>query len=216
MELLLERLQGPLDAALPLLSADEHDRAARLRQPVHRQRFVLAHAFLRRKLGERLGHHPAALRFGHGPEGKPLLAGLHFNLSHSGDLAVLALSTRHPVGVDIEALQPIDALGLARAHFAPSEAALIADLDDPLAAFYRLWARKEAALKAHGLGIGHSLAEVPTTWVRDFTPAVGYAGALAWLDSAPTLGLAGRLRATRGSRRLDDIPMLSGPIVIAH
>jgi 4'-phosphopantetheinyl transferase len=198
MELLLERLVSPLEAALPLLSAEELERASRLRRPLHLQRFVLAHAFLRRKLGERLGQPPASLSFDHGPEGKPLLAGLYFNLSHSGDLAALVLSTRHPVGVDIEAIQPVDALGLARDHFAPSEAALIADACHPVAAFFRLWTRKEAVLKAHGLGIGHSLAELPRAWVRDFTPAVGYAGAVAWLDRSPMLGLAGRPRATRG------------------
>ena len=196
MELVLEWLQGSLDAALPLLSTDERERAARLRHPLHRQRFVLAHAFLRRTLGERLGRHPAKLMFDHGPAGKPLLDDLYFNLSHSGDLAAVALSTRLPVGVDIEALQPIDAQSLARVHFTPSEAALLADLTDPLPAFYRLWTRKEAVLKAHGLGIGHSLAELPRARVRDFTPAAGYTGALAWVDNSPTLGPSRRLRAT--------------------
>lgn len=179
MELLLERLQGSAASAATLLSHAELVRAAALRDSLRRERFVLAHAFLRRSLGARLGRAPSALVFGFGPVGKPHVDGLHFSFSRSGEFAALALSTAQSVGVDIEEQRPINVQLLADHHFSAAEARALVSAEKPLDDFYRLWTRKEAVLKAYGLGVSHSLACLPAARVQDFVPATGYFGAVA-------------------------------------
>nr|MCU0624624.1 hypothetical protein [Gemmatimonadaceae bacterium] len=102
-------LAGPAPSEA-LLSPAERARADRFRFARDRHRYLVAHDAMRRILGAALGVAPGALVFDHGPQGKPALAGspgVHFNLSHSEDLAVLAVTTRGPIGVDVEAVRPI-------------------------------------------------------------------------------------------------------------
>ena len=102
---------------------------------------------------------PSALRFAHNAFGKPSLAeapGCHFNLSHSGDAALLAIDAGAPVGVDIEierAMDDIDAM--AQAHFTDAERDALqrSSAGTRAAAFLRTWTRKEACLKAVGTGL---------------------------------------------------------------
>ena len=150
-----------------LLDAQERRRATALRQDRDRARYVAAHAQLRRQLGARLDIDPAALRFSTGPHGKPALwtaAGLspadqppcHFSLSHSADLACLAIAPV-AVGIDLETLRSVPDLAALLPGSCTSEerAALLAlDPGDQAQAFLSLWTRKEAALKAWGLGLG--------------------------------------------------------------
>lgn len=142
------------------LDTDERERALRFVQDVHRRRHLAAHAALRGQLGAWLGAAPSTLRFAADAHGKPLLHGhgaVQFNLSHSEDWALLGAQRGAPIGVDIEALRPVDeALALARKHYTPSERqAVEAAVDAPArqAAFLRVWTRKEACLKAVGLGL---------------------------------------------------------------
>lgn len=155
----------PLDqhlsaAAIATLSADEVARARRFVFEADRHRFMAARAALRQLIGQRTGTPPAALRFATGRFGKPALAthdGLQFNLSHSGATGVLALSDRLATGIDVEVLRPMpDASALAEAYFAPAERSAIAAIADAAArdaAFLRCWTRKEACLKAIGIGL---------------------------------------------------------------
>ncbi|MDM0088163.1 MULTISPECIES: 4'-phosphopantetheinyl transferase superfamily protein [unclassified Variovorax] len=157
----------PLDqylpaAAIATLSPDEIARARRFVFEKDRHHFMAARAALRQLLGQRTGLSPAALQFTAGPFGKPALAdvpGLHFNLSHSGATGVLALSERLATGIDVELLRPMpDARALADAYFAPGERAAIAAIGDDDAtvrdaAFLGCWTRKEACLKAVGIGL---------------------------------------------------------------
>jgi 4'-phosphopantetheinyl transferase len=136
----------------------ERARAARFVRDADRQRFVLAHASLRRILAERLGSDPRQLAFQRGAFGKPSLAGsgLHFNSSHSGDWVLHAVSAVVPVGIDVEAIGTHgddDAL-LARV-LAPEEQAALRLLPPTQrdAAFTDVWCRKEAYLKALGVGL---------------------------------------------------------------
>jgi 4'-phosphopantetheinyl transferase len=124
---------------------------------------------LRKILGSYLKAHPREIAFRYGKNGKPELLQphqsptLHFNLAHSADLAVLAVASFGPVGVDIERVRPIGELdGIAAQFFSQDEKDGLAALPDEerQAAFYRLWTRKEAFLKATGEGIADSLAEV--------------------------------------------------------
>jgi 4'-phosphopantetheinyl transferase len=142
------------------LPADERWRAGEIVVPAVRRRFVRARSALRRILGRRLGVAPHALAFAYGPSGKPLLAehpGLHFNLSHSADFAVLALSTDGEVGVDVESTRHrSQVLPVALRFFADDEAAAVAACEGEaqVAAFLRTWTRKESVLKATGRGMG--------------------------------------------------------------
>lgn len=153
-------------AALPRLwsqlSEEERDRADRFVFPHHRERFIVAHAALRQILGETLGQPPATIEFRKGSHDKPYLTtgSLHFNLSHSADQAVVACSTEAEVGVDIEQIRDrMELDSMARQVFSPSERAKLMALrgDVKRDAFFRTWSRKEAFIKALGLGLAREL-----------------------------------------------------------
>jgi 4'-phosphopantetheinyl transferase len=124
---------------------------------------VTCRARLRSLLAAYIGASPDALRFEYGERGKPALAdepGLHFNLAHADELAVVAVTRLEIVGVDVERLGSIpEALEIARHHFAPSERSRLAfhppgERAEP---FLVCWTRKEAFVKALGDGLSHAL-----------------------------------------------------------
>ncbi|HVT80284.1 MAG TPA: 4'-phosphopantetheinyl transferase superfamily protein [Phycisphaerae bacterium] len=149
-----------LRAALSALSPAESQRAARFRSPDDRRRYAVAHATLRRLLARYSNCRPDQLSFTHGPRGKPELADARwrFNLSHSGDRALLAIAPPDAggIGVDIEQIRPLDFPSLARTVFPPPEQSLLAGLHGPEQAdhFFRLWVRHEARVKAIGGTLG--------------------------------------------------------------
>jgi 4'-phosphopantetheinyl transferase len=169
-----------------------------------RRRFVRAHAAARIILGARLGRPPQTVRFARGRWGKPAIegaAGTHFSLSHSGDLALLALAPE-PVGVDLELARPdLDFTRLARRFFPEAEWNAVARGGRD--AFVRLWTRKEACVKAAGgrltqgmsVPVAHTASEAvvrdPTgalrgPWrVADLALPDGYAGAVALFGADP-------------------------------
>ncbi|MBL9172989.1 MAG: 4'-phosphopantetheinyl transferase superfamily protein [Verrucomicrobiales bacterium] len=147
-----------------LLSPEERERAARFHFERDRLRFVRRRAFRRIWIGARLGMNPAALRFGSGSHGKPSVAGLppgvQFNCSSSADVALLAWSTEGPVGVDVEWHRPLDSdLVLVAERFAPSERRAIREATGATRSqlFFDVWARKEAFVKAVGVGLSLEL-----------------------------------------------------------
>lgn len=161
------------------LSPDEHDRAARFHFEHDRRRFVVSHAGLRRILARYLHSEPAQLRFTLGAQGKPYLAdefaehGVQFNLSHSHELALLAVTRRHAVGVDVEyAQRPADMLSLAARFFSAAEYAALISLpeEQQLIGFFNCWTRKEAYLKATGLGMTGGLSHFQVTLKPDEPP----------------------------------------------
>ena len=150
------------------LPGDERERAERFRVEGARRRFVLARTLLRSELSQRVGGAPDALVFGVGPHGKPHLVTPAldsppcFNLSHSGDLVVVAIAAVE-VGADVECLRPVaGAEKLARRFFSSEECRAITALSGAVRdrAFLRIWTQKEAYLKATGLGVGMRLREV--------------------------------------------------------
>ncbi len=161
----LEEADAVIRERLRWLSADEVARAEAFTRDEPRRRFLLARGGLRKLLAERLGVEPAEVAFEYGASGKPFLAGdapIHFNLAHSGELAVCAIADR-PVGVDVEAIRPRkSASDLAERWFHPAERRRIDSASDPLAEFYRTWVMKEAALKLVGVGVGESLPRLLT------------------------------------------------------
>ena len=201
-----ERLQS----LASLLSPDEQARAARFHFPLHRNRFIAGRGMLRSLLGTYLGLEPQTLAFCYGPNGKPTLSGstqpaeLSFNVAHAEDLLLIAVTPNAALGVDVERVRELsDAEELVARFFSPNECSRFRQLpaEQKPAAFYNLWTRKEAWLKATGEGIGHLLNQVEvsflpaeparllrlpdkfvnrTFWsLYELTPNSGYAAALA-------------------------------------
>ena len=154
---------APAPWQLELLSEAERERARRFHRDLHRNRFVRAHAALRTLLGSALNRPGAELTFEAGPQGKPALAGddgLHFNLSSTEGLALVALSRHGPLGVDVERHRPDPSLlEVAERFFSPAEVTALREVPtgERLGAFHRIWTRKEAYIKAVGLGLSLDL-----------------------------------------------------------
>ena len=193
-----------------LLSPDEIARASGISNKVDRSRFVAGRASLRWLAARYIGRSPSSLLFKYGRNGKPFLRGsrlpfcLHFNLSHSGDLVLLAFA-RSEVGVDIEKCKKgLSCKAIARRFFSDPEVTEIDGMTGLRArdAFYRCWTRKEALVKANGGGmfrdmkrivvpagprdgkcavkIGAKGRSASTTWfVSDLRVARGYKAAVA-------------------------------------
>lgn len=139
-----------------LLDPVEMDRAARFRFAEDRKRFIIAHGLLRTVLGDRLGASPAELRFGRGPYGKPFIEGsdLRFNLSDTKDALVIAVGHEGEVGVDIETMtRTVDHHAVGQHYFTSEEVEVISRATDSKRRFLEFWTRKEAVLKASGVGI---------------------------------------------------------------
>jgi 4'-phosphopantetheinyl transferase len=158
-------------------------------------------------LGGYLKIEPSAVPFDYGPQGKPMLAGrlaesgLHFNLAHSEDLALLAVTTAARIGIDVERVRPLaDAEVLVARFFSRRESAAFRKLpeDEQPKAFFHLWTRKEAWLKATGEGIAHSLHQVEVSFLPSeparllsLPPGWDSAGAWSLHHLEPALHFAG-------------------------
>ena len=199
------------DPSQETLAEAELERARNFALEKPRQSFVATRVALRSLLGHYLNLPPREVPIAFGPNGKPQLAAgdLHFNLAHSGELALIALTRQGPLGVDLEQLRPMaSALELAQRNFHRRELAAIRDAAeaDRSRTFLHCWTRKEAVVKALAVGIGHPLdtfdvlsevAAVSITgrgekicYLHDLAPSAGYLAALATTtpDLAP-LGL---------------------------
>jgi 4'-phosphopantetheinyl transferase len=161
---------GELGPAGDVLSHDERSRAARFHFERDARQFSRSHVALRTILARYRDVEPAMLRFAAGPHGKPALdppSSLRFNLSHSGERALVALAWGREVGVDIEdrrnpKRQHHDAtslLALVRATFSDAEVRALEALESSAVerAFFRCWTRKEALVKATGRGLSFDL-----------------------------------------------------------
>ena len=206
------------------LSADERRRADRFRIGDLRRRFVAGRLLLKAVLGAYLDCLWGTVEFSYGPHGKPRLAeafasgGLEFNLAHSHELALVALTKGCAVGVDVEAIRPMrDAERIIRRFFSPSEQAEFLALPEAerLAAFFRGWTRKEAFLKATGTGLATELDAFDVTLGPDEPAALlrvddDPSGPARWslhdLDSRPgfAAALAVSGRVDRDAIRLFD------------
>lgn len=156
--------QYPLHTEFPeaksLLNGEELTRAQRYHFDRHRRRFIVARAMLRLILA-RYGTEPAnTLEFGQNKQGKPHLLNLsklQFNLSHSGDMALLAVGCDHPMGIDLEFFSARPYEGIGSHMFSPAENMALENTQDALKplAFFHIWAQKEALIKACGLGLSY-------------------------------------------------------------
>ena len=166
--------------ALPRI---EQERAARFHHLADAERFILGRIAVRRILGQRLGVPPAQVELTADPAGKLHLnhpgPRWEFNLSHSGRYILVGVAWARAVGVDVELRRPDFPAEIASRFFAPEE---IADLhavppSEQQAVFYALWTRKEATLKARGLGLGFPLADFAVSSLSGQPPRL-----LRWAD----------------------------------
>lgn len=161
------------------LSVEEQARAERFQFRSDRERFIVGRGTLRELLGQHLRCGPSEVRLWYNPRGKPGIIrtsdgpDIQFNLAHSGPLALLAVTLERAVGVDIERIRPeVECEELARRYFSPRETAALDAL--PAAqrrgAFFAGWTRKEAYLKAQGLGLAIPLDEFSVSLPPDDPP----------------------------------------------
>lgn len=167
----LYRLEVPgpkeVDRLFAVLSRDELDRAGTFSFEEHARRFAFCRAAMRVLLGRYLEAEPASLRFRYGAMGRPELRGgrIRFSLSHAGEGALLALAREADVGVDLEDVRrKVDWQRMARRWLAPGELSAIARRPwrERRAAFFEMWVRKEAYLKATGQGLSVELQALDT------------------------------------------------------
>ncbi len=160
-------------ACYELLSAEEKERVARFRKERPRKEFILTRGTLRCLAAAYLGASPLDLSFRYSEYGKPILDGpgdLHFNVSHTDGLALIAFVKTHQIGIDVEKIRPEpDARKLAERFFSLCECHSLEKLsgDDLLAAFFRCWTRKEAYVKARGEGLSLSLQQFDVSVAAD-------------------------------------------------
>ncbi|WP_327322111.1 4'-phosphopantetheinyl transferase superfamily protein [Streptomyces sp. NBC_01210] len=178
------------------LSEEERSRSVRITDPVLRSRFETARAAARRVLGRYLAEDAARLIWRTGRWGKPYIAGhesaLRFSLSHSGGVALLAVTGPRDIGVDLDRpREGRDFLALSRRFFTADESALVAAAPaaDRAGVFLSMWTRKEACTKAAGThmlgrGLGFSVSGAPgaSGAVRAYDPSGGVAGDWAVRD----------------------------------
>ncbi len=151
----------------PLLSPDENARAERFRFPEHRRRFVIARGCLRQLLGAYLGIAPKEVVFIYSEAAKPALAlehqsRLHFNVSHSGDIAAFAFTTARDIGIDVELIRrDVDVEQIPQRFFSSHEQESLSRLqgEEKLRGFFNCWTRKEAYVKAFGSGLSLPLRD---------------------------------------------------------
>jgi 4'-phosphopantetheinyl transferase len=168
-------LGGDEQSQIGLLDAKELERFHRFHFECDRVRFAIAHANVRRILGAYLDQEPERILFHANPFGKPeLVTGaqtrpLYFNLSHSRNIALLALSMDTELGIDIEYLRPIEP-EVAESNFSPTELAALSSLEGEawLKGFYHCWTRKEAILKAEGVGLNFPLDSFDVSLIPGF------------------------------------------------
>jgi len=148
-----------------LLNEEEMVRAERLHFEEHRSRYIIARAMLRQILSLYTQQKAEEIVFLYGPRGKPFLRdnplNIHFNVSHSHDMAVYALTLGHEIGIDIEKIKDQINLAVAKRFFSPEEYDQLNSLPETeqKVAFYFIWAAKEAFIKALGEGLFAPLAD---------------------------------------------------------
>ena len=188
----LDHEPGPAEHAL--VDAEERARSERFVYPADRRRYLVAHAALRQFLAATLGISADAVRYAAAEHGKPRLRssgaeGLFFNMSHSGECALLAVSRCGPLGVDLEAQREVAMLAeVAAKNFSVAERRQLFDLspEEHPQAFLRCWTRKEALLKADGRGLSLPLDSFDVELCRRAGNLLLRAAAAAGLDSGKT------------------------------
>jgi 4'-phosphopantetheinyl transferase len=170
-----------LESDPTILSEDEVARAARFHFEKDRLRFSRCRATLRVILGRYLRVPPATVHFSYSASGKPELAPdqnpqqLRFNVSHSAQMALIAVSVRWRLGVDIERVrEDVNVRELSERYFSERERHSLRSLPESMLvqAFFACWTRKEAFLKATGDGLGFPLSDFSVSVHPEIDPRI--------------------------------------------
>jgi 4'-phosphopantetheinyl transferase len=161
-----------------ILSPAEQERADRFHFEADRRRSVIGRGYLRLLLGQILSFPPSELQFAYDEFGKPGLMSkneppLEFNVSHSGDLILIAITIGRAVGVDVEKIRAdLDPVEIATRFFSSNECKMLASLagSDQYNAFFACWTRKEAYLKARGIGLSLPLDQFDVSFLPNEAP----------------------------------------------
>lgn len=155
--IVLSELFSQIPDLKTLLSPDELERAMRFKFEIHRQRFIVSRGILRRVLSLYTDIPAQEIQFSYGKRGKPFIENheLQFNVTHSDDLAVFAITKENAIGVDIEKVETNFEESVAKRFFSATENEYLQRLPDAekIIAFYQIWAKKEALIKALGEGL---------------------------------------------------------------
>lgn len=171
---------------LSTLSLEEEDRARRFHKEQDTYRFIWHHATLRQVLCQYLNIEPQELMFDYSSFGKPSLSDnlnsytLKFNMSHSGEILLIAITTNREIGVDVELVRSIpDMNRMVELYFTESEINWYTALTEPekAPAFFSAWTRKEAFLKAIGEGLQYPPEQVEVSMDPEaVTPSLNLLG----------------------------------------
>jgi 4'-phosphopantetheinyl transferase len=165
----------------PLLSQDEYQKAERFHRPTDRQRFIAGRGILRKIVSAYLAHAPDEIRFVYNKYGKPFISddqncgALGLNLSHSNGMALYAFTRRRRVGVDIEyKREDFATLEVAERFFSNDEFEALKAVasDQKTKAFFNCWSRKEAYIKAIGMGVSYPLDGFTVSLVPNVAPSL--------------------------------------------
>jgi 4'-phosphopantetheinyl transferase len=166
----LDQERRNLGAMEANLSREEMERSKRFRYEKDREQFLLSHGTLREILGMYLRAEPKDIPIAIDSRGKPQIAGqkgkakLSFNLSHSEGMVLIATAMNCDLGVDVEHAEPdFPLMEVARRFFKEQEAEFVASTKGPerTEAFFSIWTRSEAYLKAIGAGLGSHRGGIP-------------------------------------------------------
>jgi 4'-phosphopantetheinyl transferase len=200
------------------LSVDERIKAERFRFDWDKNRYIVSFGILKQILSLYIGVDPASVRISYGTRGKPRLKdaygedNIHFNLSHSEGLAIYIFARDHEVGVDIERIRDIPEMdNIVDDFFSPREKISFKALSrsKKRKAFFRLWTRKEAYIKAIGEGMylpldSFDISLIPRELASPLRLEGGPKIASRWLiqDLEPTPGFAGAFAIERRNWRI--------------
>lgn len=166
-----------LDKLFQILSDDEKIRLDKFHFRKDKEYFIIGRGILRLLLSAYVGIRPKDVKFYYGVNGKPFLnmtSNINFNLSHSGQLLVLAFTRNKMIGVDIEHIESIDIQNIATNFFSQMEYKMFESINEleRLISFFKWWTRKESYIKAIGKGITQCLKEFDVTVLPDHEPKI--------------------------------------------
>lgn len=173
-----------LNSYSELLNSEEKNKAVRFKFAKHRNNFISFRANLRIILSEYLNTHPAKITFSYADKGKPFLSDseIKFNISHSDNFAVYAVTSQTEIGIDTEKIKELpDALSIAKNYFSEMEVKQFSAVDENnyKQAFYNCWTRKEAFIKAIGEGLSFPLADFSVSFLQGEEPS------MKWIKDKP-------------------------------